>query len=214
MLCPLLIFYSVFFLGPLLDIFCIFLICISVLYICASILFLRFWIIFTTVTLNSFSGALPISSSFVWSCEVLPCSFICCMFRCLFILFNLLCLKSPLCQPESHSSSQLWSLSPVGETGPVICGFLVWGGLVPVFWWMDLGLVSLKGSVMSNSVFWGTYRFGMALGSLSIWGQFCVPILLNVWQEASSTGACWPLGVGVGLGLSVEMEASGRGLVN
>ena len=76
------------------------------------------------------------------------------------------------------------------------------------------GLVSLKGSVMSNSVFWGTYRFGMALGSLSIWGQFCVPILLNVWQEASSTGACWPLGVGVGLGLSVEMEASGRGLVN
>ena len=82
----------------------------------------------------------------------------------------------------------------MGETGPVPSGFLVLGGLVPVFWWMDLGLVSLKGSVTSNTVFWGTYRFGMALGSLSIWGQFCVPILLNVWHEASSTGACWPLG--------------------
>ena len=33
-----------------------------------SILFLRFWIIFTITTLNSFSGRLPISSSFIWSC--------------------------------------------------------------------------------------------------------------------------------------------------
>ena len=32
-----------------------------------SILFLRFWIIFTIITLNSFSGSLPISSSFpIW----------------------------------------------------------------------------------------------------------------------------------------------------
>ena len=85
---------------------------------------------------------------------------------------------------------------------------------MPVFWWMDLGLVSLKGNIMSSSVFWGSYRFGMALGSLSILGQFCVPILLNVWHEASSNGACWPLGVGVGLGLSVEMEAIGRVLVD
>ena len=32
-----------------------------------SILFLRFWIMFTIITLNSFSGRLPISSSFIWS---------------------------------------------------------------------------------------------------------------------------------------------------
>ena len=45
-----------------------------------SILFPRFWIIFTIITLNSFSGTLPISCSFVWSCGVLPCCFICCVF--------------------------------------------------------------------------------------------------------------------------------------
>ena len=45
-----------------------------------SILFPRFWIIFTIITLNSFSGTLPISSSFVLSGGFLPCSFICCVF--------------------------------------------------------------------------------------------------------------------------------------
>ena len=34
-----------------------------------------------------FSGKLHISSSFLWSC-VLPCSFICYMFLCIFIFFN------------------------------------------------------------------------------------------------------------------------------
>ena len=48
-----------------------------------SILFPRFWIIFTIITLNSFSGSLPISSSFVWPGGFLPCSFICCVFLCL-----------------------------------------------------------------------------------------------------------------------------------
>ena len=32
-----------------------------------STVFPRFWVIFTIITLNSFSGRLPISSSFVWS---------------------------------------------------------------------------------------------------------------------------------------------------
>ena len=31
------------------------------------------------------------------------------------------------------------------------------GRFVPVFWWMELDLVSLKDSVGSNSVFWGVY---------------------------------------------------------
>ena len=39
-----------------------------------SILFPRFWINFSIITLNSFSGRLPSSSSFVWSGGLLPCS--------------------------------------------------------------------------------------------------------------------------------------------
>ena len=63
-------------------------------------------------------------------------------------------------------------------------------GLMPVFWWIELDLVPLKGSSRSNSVFSGIYGLGMALGSLcaNVWG--CVPVLLKVWCEVSSTGAC------------------------
>ena len=39
--------------------------------ICASILCLRAWIIFTFITLNSFSGRFPISHSFIWPCGFL-----------------------------------------------------------------------------------------------------------------------------------------------
>ena len=30
------------------------------------------------------------------------------------------------------------------------------GGLMPVFWWMDLDLVSLKVIVLSSNEFWGS----------------------------------------------------------
>ena len=50
----------------LLNISYIFSILVSRLFICNSILFSRFWIIFTIIILNSFSGRLPISSSLVW----------------------------------------------------------------------------------------------------------------------------------------------------
>ena len=46
----------------------------------SSILFPSFWIIFTIITLNSFSGILSISSSFIWSWDFLPCLFICNIF--------------------------------------------------------------------------------------------------------------------------------------
>ena len=52
-----------------------------------SILFPRFWIIFTMITLNSFAGRLPILSSFTWSCRFLPCSFFYNKFFCRFIFF-------------------------------------------------------------------------------------------------------------------------------
>ena len=98
-----------------------------------SILFPRLWIIFTIIILNSFSGRLPISSSFVRPGGFLPCSFICCVFLCLLILLNLLCLGS--------------SFAGCRFLVPIIFGFcpqwlrLVqwivyaswWRGLVPVF---------------------------------------------------------------------------------
>ena len=92
----------------------------------ASFLFPRFWIIFTIITLNSFSGRLTISSSFIWSCGFLPCSFICCIFLCLLTLSNVLFLRSPFCRLQGHSSSCFWCLPPVLEVGPVACiGLLV-----------------------------------------------------------------------------------------
>ena len=92
------------------------------------ILFPRFWIIFTISTLNSFSGRLPISSSFVWSDGFLPCSFICCLFLCLLILLNLLYLGSPFRRLQVPSSRCFWCLPPLGKVGSVGCvGFLVEG---------------------------------------------------------------------------------------
>ena len=51
------------------------------------ILFSSLQSIFTIIILNSLSGRLFISSSFIWSCEFLPCSFICAVFLCLCIIF-------------------------------------------------------------------------------------------------------------------------------
>ena len=93
-----------------------------------SILFPRFWIIFTLITLNSFSGIILIYSSFVCSGRFLPCSFICCLFLCFLILFNLLCLGSPFRSLKVRSSHYFWCLPPVGEVRSVACvGFLVEG---------------------------------------------------------------------------------------
>ena len=59
------------------------------------ILFSRF-LIFTIIILNSFSGSLPISTSFMWTSVFLDYFFICVVFLCLFIFFfNLLCLRPP-----------------------------------------------------------------------------------------------------------------------
>ena len=61
----------------LLNISCIFSMLVSNLCIYNSILFQRFWIIFTIIILNSFSHRLSISSSFVWFGGHLSCSFTC-----------------------------------------------------------------------------------------------------------------------------------------
>ena len=93
-----------------------------------SFLFPRFGIIFTIITLNSFSGRLPISSSFVWSGWFLPYSFICSVFLCLLVLFNLLRLGSPFGRLQVRSLHCFWCLSTVANVGSVACvGFLVEG---------------------------------------------------------------------------------------
>ena len=66
-------------------------------FICKSLLFSRFWIIFTIIIQNSLSGTFPVSSSFVWFGGHLFCSFTCWVFLCLFLLFILLCLGWPFC---------------------------------------------------------------------------------------------------------------------
>ena len=81
----------------ILSLSCIFSILVSRLFICDSILISRFWINFTFIIRNSLSGRFPISSSFVWFGGHLPCSFICWLFLCLFILFKLLNLGCPFC---------------------------------------------------------------------------------------------------------------------
>ena len=80
---------------------------------------------------------------------------------------------------------------------------------MPAFWWIELDLVPLMGRGTSVGVFWGVRELSMTLGSLSANGWGCVTLLLVVWHEVSSTGACWPFG---GAGLGVEMETSGRAL--
>ena len=50
------------------------------------------------------------------------------------------------------------------------------------------------GRAVSDGVFWGICELSMTLGSLYAdeWG--CIPILLVVWYEVSSIGACSQLG--------------------
>ena len=53
------------------------------------------------------------------------------------------------------------------------------GELLSVFWWVELDLFSLECNDMSTSEFWGIYKFGMTLGSLSFNVQGCVSVLLE-----------------------------------
>ena len=105
--------------GYLLNISCIF-------SIFASILFPRSWIIFTITTSNSFSGRLPISTSF--SCSgVLSCSFVWKIFVC-------------FC---GYLHSSIWAT----REAPIPDARLQFLVLVSVPWWVRLvqGLCRLPG---------------------------------------------------------------------
>ena len=83
-----------------------------------SILFLRFWIIFTIIILNSLPNRFPISSYFVWFGGHFSCSFTCWVFLCFFTFFILLCLEWYFCFLAVCSSSLLWKFLVVGG---VVC---------------------------------------------------------------------------------------------
>jgi len=77
-----------------------------------SILFSRVLIIFTILILNSFSGSLPVSYSFIWPSVFQVCFFICAVFLCLFIIIflNLLYLRSPFPRLQGWILSSFWFL--------------------------------------------------------------------------------------------------------
>ena len=64
---------------------------------------------------------------------------------------------------------------------------------MPVFWWMRLDLVFVVNRTTSGGVFWGVCDLIMILGSLSVNGWGCVPVLLVVLHRVLSTVACWSL---------------------
>ena len=65
---------------------------------------------------------------------------------------------------------------------------------MPVFLVLEMDLVPLMSRVTSSGVFCGICELSMTLGSLSTNGSGGAPVLLVVWYEVSSAGACWLLG--------------------
>ena len=94
------------------------------------ILFLRLWNFFTVIILNYFSGSFLISSLFIWSCEFLPCFFICPIFLCLPFFFLTYCIWS-LFFPDLRDISLLPLVFALGGKGCFsgLCWFLVRGDM-------------------------------------------------------------------------------------
>ena len=63
-----------------------------------------------------------------------------------------------------------------------------------MLWWVELDLFPLMDRAVSGDVFWGICELSTTLGSLSADGWVCIPFLLVVWHEVSSTGVHGQLG--------------------
>ena len=158
-----------------------------------SILFPWFWIIFTIIILNSFSGRLPVPLHlFGLVCFYLAPSsavyFFVLSFCLIYCVWGLLFAGCRFVVPVVFGVCPQWVS---------LIQWIVWASwwrrLVPVFWWMRLYLVFLVGRTASSGVFCGVCDRIMILGSLSTNGWGCVPVLLVVWHGVFSTGACWSL---------------------
>ena len=123
-------------------------------WIYARIHFLRSCIIFTIITLNSFSSGLPISLSVSFSSGVISWSFIWNIFLCCHILFTFLWLQSLFCRLLScivflASKSALWRMRLFKR----LVQASWWEWLEPAHWWMQVDLVLLMSRVMLRHVF-------------------------------------------------------------
>ena len=137
----------------LLNISCIFSILVSRLFVCNSILFSRFWIIFTIIILNSLSDRLPISSSLFGLVGIyhvpLPAKYFsafppcldCCVWGGPSVVWQFVV-------PLYCGGSSLW----VGLDKWLINVSLL-GKLASVFWWVELDLLSLECNEVSSSEF-------------------------------------------------------------
>ena len=139
----------------MLNLSCIFLILVSRLFICNSILFSRFWIVFTIIIQKSLSGRFPISSFLVWFGLVgiypvpLPTgcfsAFSSCLYCC---VWGGLSGFWQFVAPLYCGGSSLW----VGLDGWPVKVFWL-GKLVSVFWWVELDFFFLECSEVSSSEF-------------------------------------------------------------
>ena len=91
---------------------------------------------------------------------------LCCMFVCPSILFNLQCLWSLFCRLQGHNS-YLWSLSPLGGI-VVSCEDFSWGGLVSVFWSVELDLSKRKCCIQWCVIGWWVTVCKLAMTELPV----------------------------------------------
>ena len=137
----------------LLNIYCIFSILVSRIFICNSISFSRFWIIFTIIILNSFQVdflAPPLLFGLVGVyCVPLPAEYLSAFSSCLYCcVWGDLSVFWQLVVPLYCGGSSLW----VGLDGWLVK--VSWlEKLVLVFWWVELDFFSLKCNEMSSSEF-------------------------------------------------------------
>ena len=146
------VFWVIFFISSrsLLNLSCIFLIPVSRLFICDSILISRFWIIFTINIRNSFSGRFPISSSLVWWAFIL-------FLYLLGIPLSLHLVYIAAFGVAFLYSGSLWSSLYCGVSSLWV-GLYQWlvkvswlGKLVSVFWWVELDFFSLECNEVSSN---------------------------------------------------------------
>ena len=139
--------------------------CLHSIYLCLQFLS-KFWSIFTIIILKYFSGKLPIFSSFVWSCEFLPCFFsVACLSVLPFCLIYSVC-DLFFCRLQGHNS-YLWSLSPLGGI-VVSCEDFSWGGLVSVFWSVELDLSKRKCCIQWCVIGWWVTVCKLAMTELPV----------------------------------------------
>ena len=143
-----------------------------------SILFSRFFIIFTIIILNSFSGSLPVSSSCIWTSVFLIYSFICVVFLCPCIIFFKLTMFEVCFAQASSLNSFLLLVS-------ALLSLVQW--FVQVLYRLSFVLsFSLFVFPLMGKAEWGGNPVCWWLGF-----YFCFVCSLD---DASSTGCCWCLG--------------------